>query len=204
MPDEIEMPNEALERHEQLHEGAHGEGHEGHGNLHGAKITFLILLLAMAAAIGGKISSENEIHYLTYEIDSTDTWAQYQGKADREAMALGFARLAGLLPNAGDPAVQAAIADWKGQAAKLESDPDNAGKKELAVRGKELSDKRDIAASRMEGFSLVVVLLALAIGLGSASMLSKTARPRVVLAAVSGVTGIGATIFLLLIALGIA
>ena len=193
MSDEIEMPNEALERHEQAHE------HENHGG----RITLLILLLAMAAAIAGKISGENEMRYLTYEIELSDTWAQYQGKADREAIAQGFANLESVLPNAGDPAVAKLVSDMKATAAHLESDDKGGGKAQLAEKAKALTADRDLAAGKMEGYSLTVVLLAISIGLGSASMLSRQALPRRVLALISAVAGIGAAFYGLAVGTGL-
>ncbi len=67
MSDEIEMPNEVLERHEHAehtaHPGEHGVEHGG--KVHTGRVTLLILTLAMIAAIAGKVSAETEIRYLT-------------------------------------------------------------------------------------------------------------------------------------------
>jgi hypothetical protein len=199
MSDEIEMPNEALERHEAAHE--HAEAHEAHAS-HGGKITLLILVLAMAAAIAGKISSENEMRYLTYEIELSDTWSQYQGKSDRQAIAQGFASLAAVLPNAADPKVAQLIADMKATADRLNADDKGEGKTQLADKAKKLADERDEAAGKMEGFSITVVLLAIAIGLGSASMLSRQKLPKVALSLISAVAGFGAAIYGVLVGLG--
>jgi hypothetical protein len=198
MIDEIEMPNEALERHEQAHEQAHE--HAGHGG----RITLLILVLAMAAAIAGKISAENEMRYLTYEIELSDTWAQYQGKSDRQAIAQGLANLASVLPNAGEPGVQKLIADMHANADRLDADDKGEGKSQLAAKAKQLQANRDNAADKMEGYSLTVVLLAIAIGLGSASMLSHQELPRRVLTAISAISGLGAAIYGGLVAAGLA
>ena len=170
MSDEIEMPNEALERHE--HAGEHA-AHESHGG----RITLLILVLAMCAAVAGKISAENEIKYLTNEIELSDTWAQYQGKSDRQAIARGLATIASVLPNAADPAVQKVISDFRSSADRMEKDDQGEGKAQLADKAKHLQAARDDAARKMEGFSITVVLLAIAIGLGSASMLSRQQLP---------------------------
>jgi hypothetical protein len=196
MSDEIEMPNEAIERHEQVEEHQHGTSH-------GGRITLLILLLAMAAAIAGKISAENEMRYLTYEIELSDTWAQYQGKSDRQAIAQGLANLASVLPNAGDPAVQKLIGDMHATAARLDADDKGEGKSQLAAKAKILQANRDSAANEMEGFSLTVVLLAIAIGLGSASMLSRQPFPRRVLAIISAISGVGAALYGIAVAIAL-
>ncbi len=196
MPDEIEMPHEALERHEHAE---HGEEHKSKGG----KITLLILVLAMSAAVAGKVASETEVKYLKYEIERSDTWAQYQGKSDRAAMAMDLAKLAAVMPNAADPAVQKAINDFTATAARLDSDPNGEGKQQLAEKAKELERRRDEEARRMEGFSVTVVLMAIAIGLGSASMLSRADLPRKVLAGVSALAGAGAAAYGLIVASGV-
>ncbi len=196
MSDEIEMPNETLERHEQAHEA------QEHTH-HGGRITLLILILAMAAAIAGKISAENEMRYLTFEIELSDTWAQYQGKADRQAIAQGFASLAAVLPNAADPAIQTLIRQMQAKAADLDSNDKGDRKSQLLDKAKTLQADRDRAANKMEGYSLTVVLLAISIGLGSASMLSRQSLPRRVLAVISAVAGIGAALYGLAVGSGL-
>jgi hypothetical protein len=199
MSDETELPNEVMERHETV---VGGEEHAHEHVNHGGKITLLILVLAMAAAIAGKISAENEMRYLTYEIELSDTWAQYQGKSDRQAIAQGFANLAAVLPNADDPKVAKLIADMTATANRLNVDDKGEGKSQLADKAKKLAAERDEAAGKMEGFSMTVVMLAIAIGLGSASMLSRQALPKVALSLISAVAGVGAAIYGLLVGIG--
>jgi hypothetical protein len=191
MSDEIEMPDEVLERHE----------HAEHRHEHAGKITLLILILAMTAAVAGKISAETEIRYLTSEIELSDTWAQYQGKSDRQAIAQGFAKLAAALPTANDPKMQMTIAEFNATATHLDADDKGEGKQQLAEKAKDLQAQRDRLAQRMEGFSLSVVLLAICIGLGSASMLSRSKRASLTLACIAGVVGAGAAFYGLLVGL---
>ena len=55
MSDEIEMPNEVLERHEHAteHQG-HPAAAAPHKDRHAGRMTLIVILLAMAAAISGK------------------------------------------------------------------------------------------------------------------------------------------------------
>ncbi len=201
MSDEIEMPNEVLERHEhtegeKAHE--HGKKHE-----HAGKITLLILILAMMAAVAGKISAETEIRYLTAEIELSDTWAQYQGKSDRQAIAQSFAKMAAVLPNAADPAVKALVADLNSTAARMDMDDKGEGKQQLVAKAKTLETERNRLGERMEGFSISVVLLAICIGLGSASMLTRSKKSSLTLACIAGITGLAAALYGLMIGLSL-
>ena len=99
------------------------------------------------------------------------------------------------MPNAADPAVQKAIEAFKASAAHMASDEHGAGKKQLAEKAAHIKEMRDTAMERLEGFELVVSVLAIAIGLGSASLLARGTLPRMALGGVSAVSGLAASIY---------
>jgi hypothetical protein len=202
MGDDVEMPNEAVERHEQAH------GHAGHGHAerdpHVARMTLLIIMLATAAAIAGKVSTEAELGYLTHHIAQSDIYSEYQGKSDRETVSAGLAKLASLLPNASDPAAQQAIAEFRATAAHMASDEHAGnGKAQLAAKAAKEAVLRDAAAVRLEGFEYVVSVLAIAIGIGSASLLAGGRLPRMVLGGVSAAAGVAAAAYGVLVFFGL-
>jgi hypothetical protein len=193
--DEVELPNEAMERHEKAL-----EAREHARDPHIGRMTLVIILLAMAAAIAGKVSSSAEVDYLRHHIERSDIWNEYQGKATRQAVAEGFAALAATMPNAADPAVQQAIAGFKATAARMASDPKAGnGRAQLAEQAKREEALRDAAAKRLESFELVVSILAIAIGLGSASLLARGQASRRLLGGISMAAGAVATIYGLLV-----
>jgi hypothetical protein len=207
MSDEVEMPNEAIERHGHAAEhGGHDAAHaRGGKDPHAGRMTLVIILLAMGAAIAGKVSSEAELRYLTHDIEQSDIWSQYQGQSSRQAMAEDFARLAAVLPNASDPAVQQSIAWFRTSAAHMASDAQAGnGKEQLAEKARHASELREAAARRLEGFEMVVSVLAIAIGLGSASLLARGRRPRLALGGVSMAAGAAAAVYGILVFFGLA
>lgn len=198
MSEEIEIPNEALERHETAKHvsagGRHGSGQ--HSESHARWTTMLVIVLAMAAAIASKVSTRAEIDYLTYHIEASDIWAQYQGKSDRGFMAQSLADYARAQPTASDPRVQAMITQLESSAARLDFDDDgHDGRKQLADKARRVEELREHAAGRLEGFEMVVSILAISIALGSASMVAKSRMTRNLLGGVSALAGLGATLY---------
>ncbi len=112
--------------------------------------------------------------------------------------------MASVLPNSADPATQAVIENFKSTAERLDLDDKGEGKQQLAAKAVGLQATRDLLAQRMEGFSVAVVLLAISIGLGSASMLTRSRSSSIILASVAGVAGVGAALYGLLVGLGVA
>jgi hypothetical protein len=195
MSDEVEMPNEVLERHEQALEHGHAAGPRAK-DPHAARMTLVIILLAMSAAIAGKVSSSAEIRYLRHHIERSDAWAEYQAKSTRQSMYEAMAEMASVLPNASTPEVAKTVDDFKARAAHMaSSEADGSGKKQLAERAKHEEELRDQAGSRLEDFELVVSVIAIAIGLGSASLLTPAGRPRLVLGAMSMAAGASAALY---------
>ncbi len=206
MSDEIELPNEVMERHEKAVE-AHGESaHAGHAprDPHVTRMTLVIIVLAMAGAIAGKVSSKAEVDYLRHHIERSDIWDEYQAKATRQALAEDFARLAAALPTAAEPATQAAIAAFKATAARMASDPQAGnGRAQLFEQAKREEVLRDAAGERLESFELVVSILAIAIGLGSASLLARARSQRLVLGGISIAAGLAAMVYGVLVFVGV-
>ena len=191
MSDEVELPNEALERHEHAleHGAAHGK------DRHATVMTLTIILLAMAGAVAGKLSAGSEIHYLSHHIERSDAWAEYQAKSTRQSMYEGLAELAATMPNASDPATAKAIADFKSRAAHMASDDSGSGKAQLALKAAHEEELRNRASERLEAFELVVGVIAVAIGLASASLLTPARTPRTILGGLGIAAGAAAAAY---------
>ena len=189
---------EAHETHEQIHEVAHHDHHEGGGhaapkNSRNRKIAVLISVLAATLAIveaGGK-SAQNAS--LSANIHANDLWAFYQAKTIRlTTLKTGADMLELSVP--GEAAAKK-VAEWRGAAARYDTDPEGGeGRKELMAKAKAAEAERDHALASYHQFEYGAAALQIAIVLSSAAVVTGT----LVLAYFAGGLGVLGIVFGLL------
>jgi hypothetical protein len=96
MPEEIEVPTEHL--HEAMHEAAHGHGgpEGGHGGGHAGgpaeanwipQVALSAAVVAVAAAIAALLAGHHANEAMLEQMQATDSWALYQAKGIKGAVA---------------------------------------------------------------------------------------------------------------------
>jgi Domain of unknown function (DUF4337) len=139
-------------------------------------IGILAVLLAICTMGGDNAAKDAN----RANIDATNTWAFFQAKNIRrhelrlavDSLELQLIAAPGLVPVARS-AVEAKIADYKAQEAKLTSEPkDSTGLDELFLKGKALETVRDAAFARDPYFDWGQALLQIAIVVASVSIIS--------------------------------
>ena len=174
-------PDEAMESHEHLHHTAHGGEHEGgHGGgaTSGRKIAILIAVLAAILAIVESGGKAKQTEQLAKNIDASDTYAFYQAKKIRSTVLRNSAAVVEAVIPEGLPAdrkakLDLALAKWKEDADRLETDPKTGeGGKELIEKAKRISAERDEAAMAYHNFEYGAAALQLSIVLASASVIT--------------------------------
>jgi Domain of unknown function (DUF4337) len=171
---------DAVEEHAQ--ETIH---HHGGSN---RRVAVLIAALAAALALAEMAERQEQNAYLTHHISLSDDFAFYQAKNARAAISAVEASILGNLPNAAEPAVQAAIAKAKGSEARLRDEPGGDGMKLLMERAATEQESRDHAFHRYHRFELVSGALQIAIVVASVAVV--TSMPALAFAA--GVIGAAA------------
>jgi hypothetical protein len=181
---------DAVEEHAQ--ETIH---HHGSSN---RQVAVLIAALAAALALAEMAERQAQNDYLTHHISLSDDFGFYQAKNARAAISAVEANILGNLPNATDPAVQAAIARAKENEARLRDEPGGDGMKQLMERATAEQESRDHAFHRYHRFELVSGALQIAIVVASVAVV--TSLPALAVAA--GAIGAVAAGFGIYVAVG--
>jgi hypothetical protein len=139
-------------------------------------IAVLAVFLSICTVGGGNSTKDAT----RTNIQASDTWAFYQAKNTRqtsyklaaEALQLRLAEPA--LPEAVRKQTEAALAAYKAEIDRLESEPQKGeGKKELAAKARQLENDRDRALRQDPYFDYAQAFLQIAIVLASASIVLK-------------------------------
>ena len=137
----------------------------------------VIGMLLAIASLGGEYNMKETINF---NILASDTWAFYQARNIRQTgyqiaadgLAETLASAADLSPEARQ-ALEKRLADYRERIAHFESEPkDNSGKKELLAKATQYAGKRDVAQVRDTNFDYARALYAIAIILGSVSIVA--------------------------------
>jgi len=157
----------AGEVHEHIEHAAHG--HEIAPAARRAAI--IIAVLAAVLAITEFAAKGAQVAYLTDHIAASDTWTQYQGKANRRTTYEEMASVLDSLPGAnGDAQKRAATA--RAAAERMRSEPGADGMEQLAAQAHALEHERDHALHRTHGLETASGGLQIAIVLASISVVT--------------------------------
>lgn len=163
----------AEEIHETIHDAAGDEAEAKAPNRKGVAVYIAILAAVLAiASLGGSNAAKQMVNA---NVQASDTFAFYQGKAVRQTEYQLAARMLELsvLPRPDLTAEQRAdiereIATYRATITRYESDPQSGeGKKELLAKARALEADRDLAARQDPYFDAAEALLQLAIVLAS-------------------------------------
>jgi len=125
--------------------------------------------MAAALALTEFAAKDSQTEYLTTHIAASDTWSQYQGKSVRRTALLSEVDLLDSLPNA-DPSIQKRIADARGNADRMASEPGKDGMEQLVEKAHEQEHERDHASHRTHILEIASGGLQIAIVLASISI----------------------------------
>ncbi len=173
----------------------------GHGHIDPSnrKVALLISVLAVVLAFSETLGKGAQTHGLSYNVEASNLWAFYQAKTIRMTTLRTAAETAELdlpsLPAAKRDAASKRIADWRGTAARYDSEPDTGeGRKELSARAKAAEAKRDRALAAYHQYEVASALVQIAIVLASAEVITGVAA----LVWISGLLGLGGVAFCLI------
>jgi Domain of unknown function (DUF4337) len=155
-------------------------------------IALLAVLLSICSVGGGNSTKDATRN----NIQASDTWAFYQAKNMRQtsyrlaAEGLQLRRGEPGLPDAVRKEIDAAIAAYRAEIDRLESEPQKGeGKKELAAKARQFEKERDVALKQDPYFDFAQAFLQIAVVLASASIVLKN-RPLLVGSWLLGVLGV--------------
>jgi small-conductance mechanosensitive channel len=158
--------SESLEHHE------HAEHAAEHGNKRAA---LLIAALAAALAICEQQGKLAEMSVTQNSLNAVDSWAQYQAKSIRSAVARDIAGLEQTLGPASTPEQEAArkgaIERLNSDQASYETDPKN-GKEAIAKQAEAFEATREHALERSHMYDNAAAALQLGIVLATASVVA--------------------------------
>jgi hypothetical protein len=186
MSDDIEQAQQGLE-----HAHAANEAHPAHSDGSARRVAVLISALAAALALAEMAEKSAQNDYLSDHISASDTWAFYQAKTLRSAMAAQQADLLLSLPTASEPEVAKRIDAARAEKARLDDDEKSIGRKQLRAQAEAEERVRDEAGHTYHRFESVVSALQIAIVLASVSVVTRMW----LLAAVAGAIGAVAAAF---------
>lgn len=175
-------------------------GAGGHLDPSNKKVALLIAVLAVVLAFSETLGKGAQTSGLSDNIEASNLWAFYQAKTIRMTTVRTAAENAELelqRPGAGarKAGLEKRIADWKGTAARYDSEPETGeGRKELAARAKAAEVKRDRALAAYHQYEMASALVQIAIVLASAYVITGV----LALVAMSGLLGIGGVAFCLI------
>jgi hypothetical protein len=194
MSDDIEQAQQGLE-----HAHAANEAHPAHNDSGARRVAVLISALAAALALAemGEKSAQND--YLSDHITASDTWAFYQAKTVRAALAGQQADLLASLPTAAEPEVVKRIDAARAEKGRLDDDDKSIGRKQLRAQAEAQERARDEAGHKYHRLETVVGGLQISIVLASVSVVTRMW----LLAAVAGAIGLVAAAFGIAVTLGV-
>jgi hypothetical protein len=151
----------------QEHAEAAEEAREGN-----KRAALLVAVLAAALALAEQGAKHAEMQVEDSSIGATDTWAQYQAKSTRSAMARDFADLIAALPAQTDTAAAARVAALqtrlRGDLGRYDNGPSS--KEASATRAHDLEQERDEALKHAHAFDNAAAALELGIVMVTASV----------------------------------
>ncbi len=193
--------SESIEQAQQGLEHAHeaNAAHPAHNDSAARRVAVLISALAAGLALAemGEKSAQND--YLAHYISSSDTWAFYQAKTLRSALAGQQVDLLDSLPNAADPEVRKRAAATAAERARLDDDDKTLGRKQLRAQAEAEERVRDEQGHTYHRFESVVSALQIAIVLASVSVVTRMW----LLAGIAGALGLVAGAFGIAVAAGV-
>lgn len=194
MSGDIEQAQQGLE-HAHEAEAMHPT-HNDHG---ARRVAVLISALAAGLALAemGEKSAQND--YLANHITTSDTWAFYQAKTLRSALAAQQADVLQSLPNASDPDVHKRLEATLAERARLDDDEATQGRKQLRAQAEAEGRLRDEAKHVYHRFETVVSALQISIVLASVSVVTRMW----LLAGIAGVLGLVAGAFGIAVVTGV-
>ena len=145
------------------------------------KIALLIAVLALVLAFSETLGKGSQTAALSQNIEAANLWAFFQAKTVRLTTVRTAAEtmetaLPQITSKEAREAMEKRIADWKRTAARYDSEPEtNEGRKELAVRAKEMEAKRDRSLAAYHHFEVSSAAVQIAIVLASAAIITGTA-----------------------------
>jgi hypothetical protein len=152
--------------------------HIEHAGQHNKGIALLISVLALFLALSETLGKSSQTAALTYNVQSSDTWAFYQARNIRmttvgtaqEVMQL---ELDGITDPAKKAKAEKLIDTWKKRIALWDSEPEKGeGRKELMAKARNLEKQRDLAMERYENYEIASAALQIGIVLASASVIT--------------------------------
>jgi Domain of unknown function (DUF4337) len=162
-----------------MHKEITPEGLEVEFDKSNTQIGILIAVMAAALAIAEAATHSAQVEMLRDTIQASDTWAFFQAKTIRGTVLKAHAQemeaqSSGLPPGPPRDAIAKAIADWRANAARYESEPSTGeGRKELAARAHKLEEDRDRLEAGAEKYETGSAALQLAIVLASSAVVTK-------------------------------
>jgi hypothetical protein len=141
-------------------------------------LALLIAILALLLAFSelGGTNADNEA--IESNVEASNLWSFFQAKTIRRSNTLIAVqdmqmRAAAATDPAQKEAMEKLIADWRGQIARYDSDPEpNDGRKELAIRAKAAEDNRKIQKAKGDIYDVSSAMLQIGIVLASATIIT--------------------------------
>jgi hypothetical protein len=158
------------EQFEQAQEHLEHAAHEHGGSTSHTRAAIIIGIMAAVLAITEFVAKDAQTDYLTNHIAASDTWAQYQAKSVRRTILTAQADLLESMPTTSDPLVKKRIADARGNAERMRSEPGADGMEQLAEKAHEQEHERDHAMHRNHMLEIASGGLQIAIVLASISV----------------------------------
>jgi hypothetical protein len=163
--DDYELPSEAIE---EKNEEAFRD----------KNVALLISILAVFLALTEILSQQSQVMAVQKNIEASNQWAFFQGKAERESTyTLAIDLLEALRPNLNADTqhnAQENIQKWRAINAKLHDDPEkHAGTVQLFERAKAAEAERDRAEVKHGRYELASAALHIGIVLASASIITE-------------------------------
>jgi hypothetical protein len=158
------------EQFEQAQEHLEHAAHEHGGSTSHTRAAIIIGIMAAVLAITEFVAKDAQTDYLTNHIAASDTWAQYQAKSVRRTILTAQADLLESMPTTSDPLVKKRIADARGNAERMRSEPGADGMEQLAEKAHDQGHERDHAMHRNHILEIASGGLQIAIVLASISV----------------------------------
>ena len=149
--------------------------HAGHTN---KRIAILIAVLALGLALADTGGKGAQTAAINENVDVTNLWAFFQAKTIRMTTLHTAAEAVELdIASEKNPAIRTAktkrVEEWKKAAERYNSEPETKeGRKELAERAHEASERRETAMARYHQFEIASAALQVGIVLASASIIT--------------------------------
>jgi Domain of unknown function (DUF4337) len=162
------------EAHEHMEHAEHAEHAAGWSK----KIALLIAVLALFLSFSETLGKSAQTEAIDANVKSTDTWAFFQAKTIRMGVLLAAADQtsllsAGLSDAAAKAAIDKKVAEWRGLAAKYDSDPQSReGRKQLFERAREEEQSRDLSMTKYHHYELASAAFQIGIVLASATVIT--------------------------------